>query len=348
MYKRLRRIAVLILIVLVLTFNVACNPKPVVEDNLEPRQMVKVVEGYERIYQLSEPFTEGVLFQGLTLLTEFLGKEISPVETNALFMDERYSYRSLLDFIHLLDQKELHIIPTYGTLELIQSEIDAGRVVLAQYYYSGASLYTAIFYGYTAEELLSFDIATLEEKAVAIEQFNQRAVQNKPELYLYHSEQLPYVQAEREASELYFSLSTKDAFYKQDKEKYRQAVQKIEDEQLIDQFLYLYAFYYIFIEQLPEKAEVSIEKLLVEAESPFNLELAFMLHVLQDNPEAAERYMDGLEYTFLQEVTLYRLGQYYVTQEAYSQAKFILDHLLNKNPDYPGLQELIRQLEQYL
>lgn len=330
----------------------ACNPKPVIEEENQEKGKRVEVEGHERVAELALPLPEEMPYPqyrivfGTALLAAFEGRMTDADTVEALFKHEQPAYLSFIDWLEELDQQDFYIIPTFGDVDLIQQELEQGRLVFGKYHLTGRIEHTSIFYAYTDDRLFVYDLLTRKNREIPIDRFRQAFEQQPPELFVYRL-RADQVNQEREASRLYFRHAAVDVFYKRELDAYAAYIERMEAEDLIEEEPYFYAFYYIFIDPQPIRVTEVIEHLLeLNSQLWFYVELAFMHHLMLDELEEADRLLDLLDPQYMQEETLYSMGQRYLALGRDEQARYVLGLLHERNPNFPDLEQLLREVEE--
>lgn len=245
----------------------------------------------------------GNRYAGFMRLLDYHGVDLEGISDNHdIFTDSFFQYSSTVDVLNISSGYDVHFLPTYGDVNLVLSELQAGKPVLmmnrnynGMYGFRGGHHHDpVILYGYNNNELLGFNVAKGEHIA-----FNQDDIRNegllphpiasitynwkrhwmtqgtlfifphvfnsqRPEgLELYLLVDNQEVLVEKqENSSLYVKLLAIDTFYK--RERKEEFISLAEANNWIDRVDYEYAFYHLFIEEDPDKIAHLIPKMMEE------------------------------------------------------------------------------------
>jgi hypothetical protein len=236
-----RKVSMSLLLLLLLG---ACNPKPVIEEEIQEAGTRVEVEGHERVADLvlsipeEMPYPQYGSVLGTALLAAFEGREPDADTVEGLFKNEQPAYLSLIDWLERMDQQHFYIVPVIGDVELIQLELDQGRPVFGKYHLTGSIEHASVFYSYTDDRLFAYDLLTREKREISTDRFRQAVEQQQPELFLYRFS-ADQVDQEREASRLYFRHAAADVFYKRELDAYAAYIERMETEDLIEEMPYV-------------------------------------------------------------------------------------------------------------
>lgn len=345
--RRVSRSLFLLCGVLLLSLLVACNPRPEAVEEVIEEGPVSMIENPEKLLEATPAMpSSNLIREGLERLIYYFDIPWDERDQEEIFIEPDMGYYSLIDFVQHVRDKGHVIVPTYGTAQAIIDQIDQGKPVLAEFPLTGASQTEALFYGYNEEDLFYYQVSSLRERKLPIERLN-RADEKEVKLYIHTEEQ-----AALEQSEYYFFLYTRDAFIKKDAEMARAAIERIEQEDWLakdEAYTRFYILYYTFYDPEPELVEPLLEE--ISYHPILYNEIRFMVQVLREDREKAVEVMMSMnlmesQLAMYMEETILQVGLLALETERLELARTTLEFLSVKEPNYPGLQEALIQLEE--
>jgi hypothetical protein len=327
-----------------LSMFTGCNPKPAIEEQ-ERLSKSNYINNYQklteaqRIMDLKSP-----LHSGINQIMHFLDKPLVDEELKSIYVNETGSYYSTSDLLVICAKKGVYFTPVYGDVNKIIDELKQNDPVLVEAIISGSIKETVIFYGYSDQDLIFFDLANYKEQKILIEKLSDIAKNGEGlELFILDDEQTNKLLTNQ--SKLFWLIESRDAYYKDDKSKYKQVIEKIELNNWINDFKYFYSFYYVFIDFKPEKVEEIILDLVQEQGSVFDKELAFMLYIKENDLQHADTFLQDIEISdLLRDETLYAIVKRHLELGNTEKANEAYKILSTRNPEYPGIEELSKRM----
>lgn len=353
MNKSVRMVSILILSVV---FLQACNPKPIVdgEENKLSANIHRIPEA-ERLLDSTPYFPDDYPFiQGIERLSDYMGVPLTDELVTKVYHNfEKYEV-ALTDLLHVLADAGLPLL--YQTIDPIEleNEIRVGRPVVVQFPFSGQNSGHGIFYGIDEENYYYYQLPSMRERTYPISQLQQKHANGDLLEVVVVAEKTDNLLATLQSSSLYLARWGQDVYRKKNPEAYREYIDTVEHLQwriAPEDQNQIYAYYYIFYDPQPEKVEALIlNSYKDKGFLPSSQELAFMLYVSLGKFDEAQKVASNIgvspnQLSFYQDATLFHLGKLYLEQDNHQIAQNILRELQLRTPDYPGLKELLKEVE---
>ncbi|MGE8207137.1 hypothetical protein ACQKP0_21840 [Heyndrickxia sp. NPDC080065] len=272
----------------------ACNPKPQVKTTQKEEIKYTKIDHEKNLFHEETIFKEYPIFEGLERISQYYGGELKEQDQKRITKFEDFHTISMLDMLKVLDERNIFIYPTYGNETDILEGLKQNKPILIKFSPIGNQEIIAIFYGYSKDQLLYYDVNSHKEREITHKQLSE-AVKPEKQVSFY----IPFKEGEginkkRLDSKFFNQLAISDAYYKGDKALFKESIKQIEKNKWENDFSYFYAYYYLFYEEDVKKAEAMLKQMNGSSD-PLKMELQLKLYKLQGNNKELKNIVSKIQ-----------------------------------------------------